>query len=97
MYESGLKTLGLVEQVGCVTRDSTNEIVFTCFLCNVMQRECWMLCTLYKGRRTETPCNKDDYFHRQLSAAKQISSHNVNQFHIYRKEVACFLGWSDHY
>ena len=37
-----------------------------------------MLCTLYKGRRTETPCNKDDYFHRQLSAAKQISSHNVN-------------------
>ena len=50
----------------------------TCFLCNVMQRECWMLCTLYKGRRTETPCNKDDYFHRQLSAAKQISSHNVN-------------------
>ena len=31
MYESGLKTLGLVEQVGCVTRGSTNEIVFTCF------------------------------------------------------------------
>ena len=28
MYESGLKTLGLVEQVGCVTRGSTGGIVF---------------------------------------------------------------------
>ena len=31
MYESGLKTLGLVEQVGCVTRGSTGGIVLHVF------------------------------------------------------------------
>ena len=50
MYESGLKTLGLVEQVGCVTRGSTGGIVLHVFMQCYAKR---MLDVMYIIQRQE--------------------------------------------